>query len=93
MLLAFAEGAFFIVPIIFFYSIAFFVTGEQAKEFWWKAVVAGMLAAGMLLVHVPTYFRDLYSYSYGAYFAPRLWNDVDTMTLSEIDNDGNSAEL
>ncbi len=81
LLLAFAEGAFFIVPIICFYSIAFFVTGEQAREFWWKTVVAGMLAAGMLLVHIPTYFRDLYSYSYGAYFAPRLWNDVDAMTL------------
>ena len=81
LLLAFAEGAFFIVPIIFFYSIAFLVTGEHAKEFWWKAVVAGVLAAGMLLVHVPTFFRDLYSYSYVTILTSRLWNDVDTMTF------------
>lgn len=81
VLLALSHGAFFIVPVILFYCTAFLVTA-RGRELLWKATVGGMLAAVMLLTHVPDYFQQLYSYTYGAYFAEALWTrDIDFMTL------------
>ena len=81
VLLAFSHGSVFIVPVILFYCIAFLVTA-RARELLWKASVGGVLAAVMLLTHVPDYFQQLYSYTYGAYFTEALYTrDVDFMTL------------
>src|SRR5262249_42677423 len=51
-------------------------------ELLWKTIVAALLGMVMLLTHIPSYFQNLYSYTYGAYFANELWTArVDFLTL------------
>jgi hypothetical protein len=84
MLFALSEGAFFVIPVILFYCLAFQITARW-PEFLWKAAVGSVLAAVMLLTHVPSYFSDLYSYTHGVYFTERAWSwGADFQTLVKI---------
>jgi hypothetical protein len=67
VLLAFPAIALFSVPVIFFYVSVFLLTSRSAREFGYKAVVSGLLAAAMLLTNMPNFLINLYSYSYGVY--------------------------
>ena len=72
-LLAYPAIAFFSTPVIVFYCFAFLVTAMNAREFWWKVAVSGILLSTMLAAHIPLFFKNLYSDTYGAYFSDRIW--------------------
>jgi hypothetical protein len=80
VLLAFAEGAVFSVPAVFFYSLVFLGTSRQRQEFIWKCAVLAILALSMIAARIPQFFRDLYSYTFGAYFVEFV-SVIDRSTL------------
>jgi hypothetical protein len=68
VLFAFAEGAVFSVPAIFFYALIFLGTSRGRREFIWKCAVLAILALSMVAARIPQFFHNLYSYTFGAYF-------------------------
>ena len=80
-LLAYPALAFFATPVIFFYCGAFLLTAANARELWWKLGVGGVLLATMLAAHIPLFFKNLYSYTYGAYFFDRIVNSASRLTI------------
>lgn len=83
-LLAFAEGALFIAPIIVFYCLGFLVTSRNRLELLWKALSASLLAVFMVALRLHTFFINLYSYTFGGYF-PDLFT-LDAATLFQLSN-------
>ena len=81
VLLAYPALAFFATPVIFFYCGAFLLTAANARELWWKLGVGGVLLATMLAAHIPLFFKNLYSYTYGAYFSDRIVNSASRLTI------------
>jgi hypothetical protein len=74
VLLAYPALAFFSTPVILFYCGAFLITSDNLREVWWKSGVSGLLLAMMLGTHIPLFFKNLYSYTYGAYFSDLVAN-------------------
>ena len=81
VLLSYPAFAFFSVPVIFFYCAAFVFTAVNARELWWKLSVGGVLFATMLIAHVPIFFKNLYSYTYGAYFSDSIVNSASRLVI------------
>ena len=79
-LLAYPATAFFSVLVVALYCLAFLATVTNAKEFWWKAGTGAAVLASMLAAHIPLFFRNLYSYSLGAYFPDQVMNS-DRLTI------------
>jgi hypothetical protein len=69
VLMAFPAAALFSIPVIGLYCLAFVITAENAKELLWKLGSGALLTVAMLLLHFPTFFRNLYDYCFGAYFS------------------------
>jgi hypothetical protein len=69
VLLGFPGLAFFSLPIIGFYCLAFLATARNARELKWKTGTGALLVVLMLLARLPTFLLNLYSYTFGAYFA------------------------
>ena len=46
----------------------------KCREFWWKITVSIVVLALMLATHIPSFFKNLYSYSLGAYFPDKIMN-------------------
>ena len=80
-LLAYPALAFFSTPVILLYCGAFLLTAVRAREVWWKFGVGGILLASMLAARLPLFFKNLYSYTYGAYFSDRIMNSASRLTI------------
>jgi len=74
VLLVHPAVALFSVPIIFLYCLTFLFTANAAGELRWKIGIGGMVAAAMFAAHIPTFFRNLYSFAFGSYFASDIAN-------------------
>ncbi len=68
VVLAYPVGAVFFVPILALYCLALFVTSESRRELLWKAVASALVLAIMIIVRVPQFLYNLFSYAFGAYF-------------------------
>src|SRR5262249_28926286 len=69
VVLSFPAAAFFSVPVIGLYCLAFLATAENSKELLWKIAGGVSLAVLVLLTNLPMFLRNLYSYTFGAYFS------------------------
>ncbi len=74
VLLVYPVMAVFSVPVLFIYCLVFLTTAENYRELLWKLAVGGALAGAMLLTNIPVFFKNLYSYAFGAYFLPAMSN-------------------
>jgi hypothetical protein len=81
VLLAYPALAFFSTPVIFLYCCAFLATAANSRELWWKLAVGAILLATMLAARIPIFFKELYSYTYGAYFSDRIMNSTSRFTI------------
>lgn len=80
-LLAYPALSFFSTQVIFFYCVAFLLTAENVRELRWKLGIGGTLLATMLAARIPLFFKNLYSYTYGAYFSDRIMNSASRLTI------------
>jgi hypothetical protein len=69
VVLSFPAAAFFSVPVIGLYCLAFLTTVENSTELLWKSGGGISLAVIVLLTNLPMFLRNLYSYTFGAYFS------------------------
>lgn len=74
VLLVHPAVALFSVPIISLYCVTFLLTAGGADEFRWKIGTGGVVAIAMFAVHIPTFFRNLYSFAFGSYFSADIAN-------------------
>ena len=81
VLLAYPALAFFSTPVILFYCGALLITSTNIRELWWKLGVSGLLLTVMLATHIPLFFKNLYSYTYGAYFSDLVANTDDRLII------------
>ena len=81
VLLAYPALAFFSTPVIMFYCGAFLITSASFREFWWKLGVGGVFLATALAAHIPLFFKNLYSYTYGAYFPDLVANTNNRLVI------------
>jgi hypothetical protein len=81
VLLAYPALAFFATPVIVVYCSAFLLTAASTRELWWKLSTGTILLATMLAAHIPLFFKNLYSYTYGAYFSDRILNSASRLII------------
>ena len=68
VVLSYPTGAVFFVPMMALYCLALFVTSENRRELLWKAAASVLVLAIMIVVRVPQFLYNLFSYAFGAYF-------------------------
>jgi hypothetical protein len=80
VLLAFPAGAVFAVPIIAIYCAVFLFSAASRAELLWKGAGAAALAVAFLITHIPTFFTNLYSYTFSTFLqaepGPAPWWQV-----------------
>jgi hypothetical protein len=81
VLLAYPGFAFFATPVIISYCCAFLLTPTGKREFRWKLGVSAALLATMLAARIPVFFKNLYAYTYGAYFSDQIMNADSQLTI------------
>jgi hypothetical protein len=83
-ILVYPYVAVYLVPVLALYCLAFILTCETQKEFYWKASLSALLVAAMLAARVPQFIADLYSYSFGAYFLEFSTEPLPSFTFNSI---------
>jgi len=68
LLLAFPAGAAFGVALIALYCAAFLITSRTGAELFWKLATGAVLATVLVVLRVPSFFLDLYGYTYSSHF-------------------------
>ncbi len=80
VLLAFPAGAVFAVPVIAIYCAAFLLSAASRAELLWKAGGATALTVAFLVTHIPTFFTNLYNYTFSTFLqaasGPAPWSQV-----------------
>ena len=84
VLLAYPEAAIFCLPIFGFYCFAFLLTARDRKEMLWKTAAAGVLCCCFLLMNLPQFFYNLYSYAFGAYFPTLVSNQSSGQLIAAV---------
>jgi hypothetical protein len=83
-LLAYPEAAIFCFPIFGFYCFAFLLTARDRKEVLWKMAAASVLGCCFLLINLPQFFYNLYSYAFSVYFPNLVSNQSTTQLLAAV---------
>ena len=72
VVLGYPFGGIYFAPLIGLYCLTLFFTSVVRAVWMWKGAACAAIVVTMLAAKVPQFFANLYSYSFGAYFADML---------------------